>query len=405
MVGPIDRIRIIRLILALNDCDHELAESISARLTARGSRYVGHYYKAVSRFSSGNDDDARTSIDEFLALDPRHVDGHLLRSEIARQSGASEEAWRAVESAASHSARPKILLQASHLVDQSSDLDRLRSLHRRLADGQNSEALDGYLVAGAVRAREYEFARAVLENSVRRRLNSGRRSCPSQKRADLSMLLGQRALLDLQFVLGRADIPFFLVSGTFLGCVREGRLLGHDKDIDVGVWDDVAPARVVEAVKTSGSFLLHAQRSPNTLRLSHLNGVAVDIFWHHREEASYWHGGVKVRWHNTPFTLTPRDFLGSSFLAPADADCYLTENYGDWRLPAKDFDCAYDTPNAEVVSWDEMTVHALRSLLLWPSSRRLSLYLDTLGSHGEAKFVAEFKAAADLRHWASDWAS
>src|SRR5690606_37477131 len=61
---------------------------------------------------------------------------------------------------------------------------------------------------------------------------------PRRAREDWSAAARQ-ALLDLRSDLSRADVKFFLVSGTLLGCVREGNILGHDKDIDVGVMEDV----------------------------------------------------------------------------------------------------------------------------------------------------------------------
>src|SRR5262249_38317701 len=50
---------------------------------------------------------------------------------------------------------------------------------------------------------------------------------------------GSLALSQLKEELDKLGVEFFLVSGTFLGCEREGSLLGHDKDIDVGVMQGV----------------------------------------------------------------------------------------------------------------------------------------------------------------------
>ncbi|HEX4239796.1 MAG TPA: hypothetical protein VHZ53_00180 [Steroidobacteraceae bacterium] len=41
---------------------------------------------------------------------------------------------------------------------------------------------------------------------------------------------------------------------------------------------------------------------------------------------------------------------GVAVQGPADADRYLTENYGDWRVPVKTFSATTGTPNLRLVS-------------------------------------------------------
>lgn len=36
-------------------------------------------------------------------------------------------------------------------------------------------------------------------------------------------------------------------------------------------------------------------------------------------------------------------------MGPRDADRYLTENYGNWRVPVTSFHCAVDTPNLRLI--------------------------------------------------------
>src|SRR5690606_9688898 len=117
-----------------------------------------------------------------------------------------------------------------------------------------------------------------------------------------------------------------------------------------------------------------------------INGTNIDIFVHHREPDVIWHGGVKIRWDNTPFGLVPCDFLGRRFLIPSNADRYLTENYGDWKVPVTDFDSAYDTPNARVLCSEELTVHTYRMLLgslIRNVPERTAFYLGKLRELGE----------------------
>lgn len=155
------------------------------------------------------------------------------------------------------------------------------------------------------------------------------------------------ALAHLKAALSRHDIECFLVSGTLLGCVREGTILGHDSDIDVGVLPHISMKQLRNALSSS-CFKFQEVFSENTLYLAHPNGVHIDVFRHYEHQGKLYHGGIKCQWWNTPFTLKATEFLGEQHLIPADPDTYLTENYGDWRIPITDFATFLDTPNMEV---------------------------------------------------------
>ncbi|HEX8233205.1 MAG TPA: hypothetical protein VF559_07670 [Caulobacteraceae bacterium] len=158
----------------------------------------------------------------------------------------------------------------------------------------------------------------------------------------------KRALLDLKADLSSQGVEFFLISGTLLGCVREGRILGHDKDIDVGLAPGLDKEKVVSALAGGGRFKLKPEQAPVLLRAQHPGGVTIDLFLHWEEDGKLLHGGQKAVWWNSPFMLQETEFLGEAFMIPADHDLYLTENYGDWRTPAPEFETFVDTPNMVV---------------------------------------------------------
>lgn len=173
----------------------------------------------------------------------------------------------------------------------------------------------------------------------------------------------RRALLDLREDLSAAGVEFFLISGTLLGCVREGGILGHDKDVDVGVMDHYDFERVRGALSGTGHFMLLPVITERILRVKHSNGVMIDVFFHWEEDGRLYHEGQKTRWWNSPFRLVETDFLGEKFLVPDDADTYLTENYGDWRTPVTDFETFCDTPNMSVTDQNETLWYYYRILL------------------------------------------
>jgi len=101
------------------------------------------------------------------------------------------------------------------------------------------------------------------------------------------------------------DIPWFVLSGTFLGLIREDGFL---------------------------------------------TGVPVDIFYHYETgDDRLLHGSSLHHWFNSRFSLQDYNLEGVAVRGPADADRYLTENYGDWRTPVTDFNCSTDTPNLAIV--------------------------------------------------------
>jgi hypothetical protein len=153
------------------------------------------------------------------------------------------------------------------------------------------------------------------------------------------------ALADLQDDFHRAGLEFFLISGTLLGCVRENGIIGHDKDIDVGVTEDVTVESVQAALQKSKRFFVRPIDSVHSVYIEHANGVKIDVFRHFMEDGRYVHEGPKVAWWNTPFNLVRTDFLGRTYYIPDEVDLYLTENYGEWRIPDSEFETFVDTPN------------------------------------------------------------
>lgn len=166
-------------------------------------------------------------------------------------------------------------------------------------------------------------------------------------------------------------MPWFLISGTFLGLIRENGFLAHDYDIDLGIFEDqIDIAKTRAAILASDRFVLkkydYHQSSlfttntmatnpdvPYILKIIHTSGIHIDLFIHYRDTSTTpaidWHGSSLHRWENTAFELVPYTFYDHDVLGPADADTYLTENYGDWRTPVTEFNCSTDTPNLALV--------------------------------------------------------
>lgn len=156
--------------------------------------------------------------------------------------------------------------------------------------------------------------------------------------------------------------PWYIISGTFLGAVREGTFLAHDYDVDIGVHaEDFDEAAFLAAVHTAPDLTYVNQSPALTLnfkdgywqctstpalyRVLHKSGIGIDVFIHHLDGTVRWHGSARHRWDNSEFALADYTIAGLVTRGPADADRYLTENYGGWRVPVKSFSCSTGTPN------------------------------------------------------------
>jgi len=178
---------------------------------------------------------------------------------------------------------------------------------------------------------------------------------PAFTRAQAAM-----ALDALGQLMGGMGMPWYIVSGTFLGAVRERDFLGHDYDIDIGVHaEHFDHARLITALRASADFCLvriddyvdllgddlKRVQMPALYKIMHRTGVEVDIFLHHLTGGQRWHGSARHRWWNADFATADYTIGALTVSGPADAHTYLTENYGDWRTPKAAFDCSTGTPN------------------------------------------------------------
>ena len=172
------------------------------------------------------------------------------------------------------------------------------------------------------------------------------------------------ALLDFDDLCSVVGLRYFLVSGTFLGVVRDGAFIGHDHDIDVGVSENDLTESLIPDLSSSENFVVTQvdyiclrqvdgnevqytlMEKPVIIRLAHKTGISIDVFIHFDDGDLVWHGSSVHRWDNMKFELKDYEFLGRSFKGATDFNRYLNENYGpDWRIPKADFNVNFDTPN------------------------------------------------------------
>lgn len=161
----------------------------------------------------------------------------------------------------------------------------------------------------------------------------------------------------------------FLVSGTLLGIHRNGALLAHDNDLDLGIFaDDAGLAAFITRLRAAPQVtdicekrvgLLEKIANPWLPKLPddvilykvHVQCVAgarpvrLDLFVHFPACGYVAHGSTRTLWINSEFSLSALKLAGTRFWAPADRTRYLAENYGNFSVPKIEFESSVDCPN------------------------------------------------------------
>ncbi len=145
--------------------------------------------------------------------------------------------------------------------------------------------------------------------------------------------------------LREAGIEAFLAYGTLLGAVREGKLLGHDSDADLGYVSHLSHPvdviresfRIQRALIALGyritrysalAFKVDVEEGDGVVRgLDVFGGFLMDGHLHLMGEIRE---PFEEEWI---FPLGATTLEGRTFPAPADPDRLLTATYGNWRVP------------------------------------------------------------------------
>jgi hypothetical protein len=189
-------------------------------------------------------------------------------------------------------------------------------------------------------------------------------------RGFLDIHAGIKVLSAMQAIAQESGAKVFLVSGTLLGMHREGHLLAHDYDIDVGVFADdpklkdfIAAMQQHPELKKSSATRISATECRLNPWLGAKKGDAllykfyfasgqtgqqygVDVFVHFRVGDYDVHGNFRSFWINRTMELEPRRYDNVTFLVPRDTVTYLRENYGDFEVEKRNFESSVDCPNA-----------------------------------------------------------
>jgi SAM-dependent methyltransferase len=145
--------------------------------------------------------------------------------------------------------------------------------------------------------------------------------------------------------LREAGIEAFLAYGTLLGAVREGKLLGHDSDADLGyVSRHTHPVdviresfRIQRALVGLGYRITRYSALAFKVDVEEGDGVVrgLDVFGGFLMDGHlHLMGEIREPFEESwIFPLGTTTLEGRTFPAPADPDRLLTATYGPWRVP------------------------------------------------------------------------
>ena len=180
-------------------------------------------------------------------------------------------------------------------------------------------------------------------------------TAPKREEPRFNVEKASLALKHLTGVCEQRGLQVFLVSGTLLGYAREGKLLDHDKDIDVGIIGWEKQYDICMALQTSGLFTVSAgylegHRSHYIPIRHNSTGLWIDLFVYHEVDDKLVTGvdfffGYRQTFAFTPFSLAPVKFLGVDMYVPGDIDLNLTENFGNWRVPDASYLSHLESPS------------------------------------------------------------
>ena len=137
---------------------------------------------------------------------------------------------------------------------------------------------------------------------------------------------------------------YWMNGGFLLGCVRDGKPIPNDKDVDFSYWDtDREHLQAgLSALKEAG-FQLIPPRTNNdgsvTLWSTYYQQIKYEFFEMHCVDG-------KMRWFSHAWKpptellnevpnhgLSELEFFGCRWMKPDDHETYLESLFGDWRTP------------------------------------------------------------------------
>jgi lipopolysaccharide cholinephosphotransferase len=168
-------------------------------------------------------------------------------------------------------------------------------------------------------------------------------------RSDSELEAQARGLAGLCDVLDGAGVPHLLSGGTLLGAARDGDFIRWDWDVEVSVRSEDIAGRLDELMRRClevGFTLVKRDDSPDNLKLVlEREGSVFELQAYRRQGLRRTRRDYRTeqRFFDGATTVELR---GRTYPCMGPIDEYLTDRYGDWRVPLRTADkSAYLSPS------------------------------------------------------------
>lgn len=170
---------------------------------------------------------------------------------------------------------------------------------------------------------------------------------------------GLEVLLQGGKALDSINAHFWLDFGTLLGIIRDGKLIKHDIDIDVGMFLKDHSPKIREAFEAHGFSFLRKWEVEGNVGLEEAfiyKGINFDIFYYDKDEEDMWchlfveekdrqYSAVELKMKHTGFKNL--SFAGQEWKVPQDPDRRLKDTYGEnYMIPDPTFNTLKDAFNS-----------------------------------------------------------
>jgi hypothetical protein len=165
-------------------------------------------------------------------------------------------------------------------------------------------------------------------------------------------------------IMNENNFEFFLIGGCCVGLAREGKLLKHDKDIDIGIMEDVDTVELIKVLKKNYS-IVHEEGVKNgkiiwAKQKFKDKFIIFEIQVHYRKDdivfmnrdmgESFnrnWREG-RLQWHKSYFdNLDSVTIDNIKLKTPSPLGEYLAVQHSNWKIPKEYSDWRYNVHNLE----------------------------------------------------------
>ena len=165
--------------------------------------------------------------------------------------------------------------------------------------------------------------------------------------------VAQKNLIDFTNVLRKYKVRWFLTFGTCLGAFREGKIIEHDKDLDVGIMQEDFSYGMLKGFYDAGfqiKFTFGMRFLGQEIAFVR-DGVKIDLmFFYTKGDKAYnalWQNGGRNGMSDIVKLVYPRNLFdefvemnmcGHNFLVVKNTEEYIKTIYGEtWNVPDKEW--------------------------------------------------------------------